>query len=332
MGHTRPGYRVNSPHPAPELFGLTASSVPDCSKPAYVIGDAADYFPYGKVLREYVCSEAERYLTTYHERDRESGLDYRGARYYDADLGRFNSVDPLAEEFAEWSVYSYSFDNPIAFTDPDGRAPERAQCCSGVERDLERNNREFLKGNKTRAEFHETNTAIGRGGLTGTAFLGGGTAIYRGALWALTNPVTASAVATNSAEFAWGMGTDENIPGFADDAGKITRKGVEKLAYWDTVTKEAGEAVVSFFHKGNLQNGKVAANKALSTGDNLETITQLAREGDIHQFDIPVKQYQEWLDNDLIKKKIDLDWDTGAVNSEFRFDASISAELNKYKK
>jgi hypothetical protein len=39
----------------------------------------ADYFPYGKVLREYVNGQAERYLTTQHERDQETGLDYRGS-------------------------------------------------------------------------------------------------------------------------------------------------------------------------------------------------------------------------------------------------------------
>jgi len=32
-------------------------------------------------------------------------------------------VDPLAEKMPSWSPYSFSFDNPVKFVDPDGREP-----------------------------------------------------------------------------------------------------------------------------------------------------------------------------------------------------------------
>lgn len=80
---------------------------------SFTLDHVVDYFPYGKVLRQWVNSGGpERYLTTQHERDQETGLDYRGARYYDSDVARFLSLDPKAMDYASWSAYNYVMGSP----------------------------------------------------------------------------------------------------------------------------------------------------------------------------------------------------------------------------
>ena len=83
-----------------------------------------EYVPFGEVfLEEKNAKWNTTYLFTSKELDRETGLYYFGARYQDPKLGIFLGVDKKAEEFAGWSSYNYTLNNPVRFADPDGNGP-----------------------------------------------------------------------------------------------------------------------------------------------------------------------------------------------------------------
>ncbi len=99
---------------------------------AYTVEYAGDYFPYGKILRQYTNGPVERFLTTQHERDIETGLDYRGARFYDSDVARFLSLDPHAGEYVDFSPYCYVAGSPLLFVDANGKDPVQPPLMSEI--------------------------------------------------------------------------------------------------------------------------------------------------------------------------------------------------------
>jgi RHS repeat-associated protein len=68
----------------------------------------------------------EKYRFGFNGKEKNSELNSDnydfGARIYDGRLGRWFSVDPLAEEFPNMSPFNFCLNNPIHFVDPDGMA------------------------------------------------------------------------------------------------------------------------------------------------------------------------------------------------------------------
>ena len=93
-----------------------------------VVVSRHDYQPFGEeVARTSYGGDDVRKQFTAYERDNESGLDFAQARYYDKNLGRFNSVDPIyvtSERLVDpqrLNLFIYSRDNPVNFIDPTGK-------------------------------------------------------------------------------------------------------------------------------------------------------------------------------------------------------------------
>ena len=84
------------------------------------------YYPFGMTFGEGIDNSDNRYKYNGKELDRMHGLDLYdyGARHYDAAIGRWGVVDPLAEKYYSISPYAYCNNNPVKFVDPDGRKIE----------------------------------------------------------------------------------------------------------------------------------------------------------------------------------------------------------------
>ncbi|NCB43178.1 MAG: hypothetical protein EOM59_11230 [Clostridia bacterium] len=84
------------------------------------------YYPYGMTMSGL--SEASgidlpnKFLYNGKELQDDFGLNWYdyGARFYDAQLGRWHSIDPMAEDYFGLSPYNYVANNPLKFIDPNG--------------------------------------------------------------------------------------------------------------------------------------------------------------------------------------------------------------------
>ena len=84
-----------------------------------------EFLPYGET--SFGSFKWKRYRYTGKERDEESGLYYHGARYYAPWLARWMSCDPLEEI---QSRYRYGNNNPLIYSDLDGKEPKLGQLAS----------------------------------------------------------------------------------------------------------------------------------------------------------------------------------------------------------
>jgi RHS repeat-associated protein len=86
--------------------------------------------PYGGVAAESVGTALHEHIFTGKREDAdtrvgsESGLIHFGARWYDAEIGRFLSIDPIVQTLDDpqtHNPYGYVRNNPLNHVDPDGR-------------------------------------------------------------------------------------------------------------------------------------------------------------------------------------------------------------------
>jgi RHS repeat-associated protein len=80
-----------------------------------------EYYPFG-MLSSTNSSATNKYLYNGKELQDELEMDWYdyGARFYDPQIGRFPSIDPIANKFPELTTYQYASNNPVRCIDIDG--------------------------------------------------------------------------------------------------------------------------------------------------------------------------------------------------------------------
>ena len=84
------------------------------------VEEMSHYYPFGGTFAS--AGNVQPYKYNGKEYDSKKGLNWYdyGARHYDAALGRFETVDPSAENYFKTSLYAYCGNSPISRIDPTG--------------------------------------------------------------------------------------------------------------------------------------------------------------------------------------------------------------------
>ena len=101
-------------------FNATGSTVAMTDSSQTMVNKYA-YDPFGKVTnQEEAIPRPFKFVGQYGVMTEPNGFYYMRARYYDPNVGRFISEDPIGLEGGDVNLYAYVGNNPVVLIDPDG--------------------------------------------------------------------------------------------------------------------------------------------------------------------------------------------------------------------
>ena len=118
------------------------------------------YYPFGGVFS--TSTNVQPYKYNGKELDTKNGLNWYdyGARHYDATLGRWFVVDPLAEKYYSDNPYNYCGNNPIIRVDKDGKIWETVWDLGNVLYDVGAAVVSHISGDHDKAQGHWVDAGV----------------------------------------------------------------------------------------------------------------------------------------------------------------------------
>ena len=262
-----------------------------------------EILPFGEEWTEDASVTPDVRLFTGKERDYETGLDYFGARYYRAEIGRFTSVDPVMTvqqnlvDPQRWNRYAYVRNNPLRFTDPDGR--DWWDIVNGALNAFA-SNAGFAPRSSGNSDYRKGQLIGDVGSLvaSGAEFVGGGTVSSSGVVACGTGvgclvgaPAVAEggAVMTHAVVFGTNAGvnlmksfSDDATGGSAGNFKKATGRQLEGVDEHLLKKEWVGRENISKFNISIDSTGQVVltpvkkgASEVVSTGHTLDELRQM---------------------------------------------------------
>jgi len=206
-----------------------------------------DYLPFGEeipptigartALADYASLDPVRHRFAGKERDRESGLDYFGARYYAGAQGRFTGADPENAgsrllEPQSWNGYSYTLNNPLRYVDPDGEAAETLWDAANVAMGVASLVSNVKAGNAGAAVLDAVGVVVDSAAAAVPFVPGGAGAIIKGvrAVDKAADAVQAADKVADAGKLAGNMMDAANATGDVASSAKVARGGESAAA------------------------------------------------------------------------------------------------------
>jgi len=237
-----------------------------------------------------------------------------GARGYNPTSGRFDRIDPVIQEQESYSLYQYSYNNPIMNSDPNGDCPWCVGAIVGGVLDAGLQLAEIaFDDNKKLSDFSFTSVPVSAAsGALGVGFstkIDKALKVYNLGKLALATTKVASELATDATLSASGQIIKE---------GKVSLKKV-------AIDAIAGQAV------------KPIANKIVAKASNTPVVKQLTRDAEraeriASQRTNPSRQAAKQKQAEALKKEADSYTQSRGVAASVAGSGVISTAVEKVKK